>query len=137
MAKKPDKAIIIGVDAPIVPRLYRFCKEGHLPTINKLFLEQGVWAQNCMVPLPTITPPNWAAIATGASPSTNKIMDFNLHVPGDDLDKVHQGLFSDDVQAETLYEAIARVGKKSILLLESRGSEFLYKIPPTFNYLFY
>ena len=116
MAKKPNKAIIVGIDAPIVPRLYQYCKEGHLPTINRLFLEQGTWAKNCLVPLPTITPPNWSAIATGASPSTLHITDFNIHVPGDELDDWHQGLFSDDVQAETIYEALAGVGKKSILL---------------------
>ncbi len=116
MPKRPDKAIIIGLDAPIVPRLYRFAREGHLPTINRLFIEQGVWACNCLVPIPTITPPNWATIATGALPSTNEITDFNIHVPGDELTKSHQGLFSSDVHAETIYEAIARVGKKSILL---------------------
>ena len=116
MAKKAEKAIIVGIDAPIVPRLYRYCKEGHLPTINKLFVEGGVWAHNCLVPLPTVTPPNWAAISTGAWPSTVHITDFNVHVPGDELDNLHQGMFSPDVQAETLYEAITRAGKKSIIL---------------------
>ena len=116
MAKRADKAIIIGFDAPIVPRLYRFCKEGHLPNMNRLFIERGVWAQNCLVPLPTVTPPNWAAIATGAWPSTVHITDFNVHVPGDELNQTHQGFFSDDVHAETIYEALARAGKKSILL---------------------
>ena len=116
MAKKADKAIIIGIDGAIVPRLHRYCKEGHLPTINKLFVEQGTWAKNCLVPLPTVTPPNWAAISTGAWPSTVHITDFNIHVPGDELDDLHQGLFSDDVHAETLYEAISKVGKTSILL---------------------
>ena len=116
MAKKAEKAIIIGIDAPIIPRLHRFCKDGHLPTINKLFLEQGVWAKNCLVPLPTITPPNWAAISTGAWPSTCHITEFNIHVPGDELTEWHQGMFSADVQAETLYEALARTGKKSIIL---------------------
>jgi len=116
MAKRADKAIIIGLDAPIIPRLYEFCKEGHLPTINELFLDRGVWAWNCLVPLPTVTPPNWAAIATGAWPSTVEITDFNVHVPGDELNETHQGFFSDDVHAETIYEAIAREGRKSVLL---------------------
>ena len=115
MAKKANKAIIVGIDGTIVPRLYRFCKEGHLPTINKLFVEQGVWAKHCLVPLPTVTPPNWAAISTGTWPATAHVTDFNVHVPGAELDDVRQGLFSEDVQAETLYEALARVGKKSII----------------------
>jgi len=116
MAKKPDKVIIVGLDAPIIPRLHRFCKDGYLPVINRLFLEQGVWARNCLVPLPTVTPPNWAAIATGAWPSTVEITDFNVHIPGDELNETHQGFFSDDVHVETIYEAIAKAGKKSILL---------------------
>jgi predicted AlkP superfamily phosphohydrolase/phosphomutase len=116
MAKKPDKVIIVGLDAPIIPRLHKFCRDGYLPVINRLFLVQGVWARNCLVPLPTVTPPNWAAIATGAWPSTVEITDFNVHVPGDELNETHQGFFSDDVHAETIYEAIAKAGKKSILL---------------------
>jgi len=116
MTKKASKAIVVGIDAPIVPRLHRYCREGHLPTIKRLFVDGGVWAGNCLVPLPTVTPPNWAAISTGAWPSTVHITDFNVHVPGEPLNKTRQGMFSEDVQAETLYEALARVEKKSILL---------------------
>lgn len=116
MLKRPSKAIIIGLDGAIVPRLYRFCKEGYLPTINRIFMEEGVWARNCLVPMPAFTSPNWSAIATGAWPSTIEITDFNIHVPGDELNVTHRGLFSDDVHAETLYESMAKSGKKSILL---------------------
>jgi len=62
-----------------------YIKEGHLPAFRKL-MEGGVVANNCLVPLPTITPPNWASIATGAWPGTHQVTDFNVHVPGSPLD---------------------------------------------------
>ena len=69
MAGRPKKVIVLGLDAPIAPRLYKYCKEGKLPAIARV-INNGVWARNAMLPLPTITPPNWSAIATGAWPST-------------------------------------------------------------------
>ena len=57
MAKRPKKVIIFGLDAPIAPRLYKYAKEGKLPALAKV-INNGVWAKNCLVPLPTVTPPN-------------------------------------------------------------------------------
>jgi predicted AlkP superfamily phosphohydrolase/phosphomutase len=107
--------MVLGLDAPIAPRLYKYCKEGKLPALGKL-IDNGVWAKNAMVPFPTITPPNWTAIATGAWPCTAGITDFNIHQPGDPLDRTHGGFYSGDVKAEYVWNAIARAGKKSILI---------------------
>jgi len=107
--------MVLGLDAPIAPRLYRYAKEGKLPNIAK-FLQNGVWAKNAMVPLPTITPPNWTSIATGAWPSTHGVTDFNVHIPGDPLNRTHSGFSSDDVKAEYVWNAIARAGKKSVVI---------------------
>ena len=57
MAKAAKKVMVLGVDAPIVPRVHRWAMEGKLPTFKKL-LDEKVYAPNCLVPLPTITPPN-------------------------------------------------------------------------------
>lgn len=107
--------MILGLDAPIVPRLYKYCKEGKLPAIANI-IDNGVWAKNCMVPLPTITPPNWTSIVTGAWPSTIGVTDFNVHWPGDPLDRTHGGFYSGDVRAEYVWNAIARAGKKSVIV---------------------
>ncbi len=41
MPTSATKAMIIGLDAPIVPRLYDYAMKGHLPTIKGL-IERGV-----------------------------------------------------------------------------------------------
>lgn len=115
MAKSVKRVMIIGLDAPIAPRVYEYAKKGHLPNIKKL-IEEGIYALNCLVPYPTITPPNWVTVVTGAWPGTHGITDFNVHVPGDSLDVTHQGFFARDCQAEFLWEAAEKVGKKSIIV---------------------
>ena len=107
--------MVLGIDAPIVPRVYRMAKEGQLPALGKLMAE-GVFAPNCLPPFPTITPPNWTTIATGAWPGTHGITDFDGHIPGDPLDVTHQNFDAREIQAETLWQAAARVGKKTILV---------------------
>jgi len=114
MMKRPKKVMILGLDAPIVPRLYKYAMEGKLPTIARL-IRNGVWAKNCLVPLPTITPPNWTAIATGAWPSTAGITDFNVHYSGDPLNVTHGGFYSGDVRAEFVWNAIERIGKRAVV----------------------
>jgi len=112
---KVKKVMIIGVDAPITPRVRKFAAEGKLPTTKRL-LDSGVVANNCMVPYPTITPPNWTTIVTGAWPGTHGITCFHVYKPGDPLDRIHAGFDTRDTQAEFLWNAIGRVGKRSIVL---------------------
>lgn len=120
MAKRPKKAMIFGLDAPMSPRLYKYCKEGKLPALAKVI--NGVWGKNSMVPLPSITPANWSSIATGAWPSTSGITCFDVHIPGEALDRTHGGFFSGDLQAEPIWDALARAGKRSVVANYPGGS---------------
>ena len=115
MARRPKKVMILGLDAAIAPRLYKYCQEGKLPAMARV-LNNGVWAKNAMVPLPTITPSNWTSIVTGAWPSTHGVTCFNVHNPGEPLDQTHGGFYSGDVKAEFVWNAIARAGKKSVVV---------------------
>jgi len=115
MSPKPDKVVIIGLDAPIPERLYKYAMEGKLPNIRDL-ISKGVYAENCLVPHPTITPPNWTTIVTGAWIGTHGVTCFNMHKPGMPLDKTYPAFDSRDCEAEYLWESIARDGKKSIVL---------------------
>lgn len=40
MAIKPKKVMILGLDAPIAPRLYKYAREGKLPAFAKLLSER-------------------------------------------------------------------------------------------------
>ena len=115
MAKTAKKVMVLGVDAPIVPRLHRWAMEGKLPTFQKL-IHEGVYAPHCLVPLPTITPPNWTSIATGAWPGTHGITDFEAHTPGTPLDLTHKAFDSAEVLAEPIWTAAERAGKRTILM---------------------
>lgn len=126
MAKRPTKLVLIGLDAPIAPRVYRFAMDGELTTFKRL-IEGGVYAENCLVPFPTITPPNWTTIVTGATVGTHGITCFNLHKPGDPLDKIVQAFDSRDVKVEFIWNAAERVGKRSIII------NYPTTWPPTIN----
>ena len=115
MANRIEKVMVLGIDAPIVPRLRKYALAGKLPALKRLF-EEGTHAPNCLVPFPTITPPNWTTITTGAWPGTHGITDFEGHIPGDPLDKLHQNFDSTEVLAERIWEAAARAGKKTIIV---------------------
>lgn len=115
MTRRPRKVLVFGLDGPVAPRLLRYCREGKLPALAKV-IDNGVLAQNAMVPLPTATPANWTSIATGAWPSTHGITDYNVHNPGDALDRAHAAFYSGDVNAEFLWNAIAKAGKKSVVV---------------------
>ena len=117
MEKTPKKVVVIGLDCALPALIEQHIKEGHLPTFKKL-IEGGVIAENCLVPYPTITPPNWASIATGAWPGTHGITDFHMHVPGTtpDTTNVVQAFSSDRLQAEYIWDAADKAGKKCIVL---------------------
>jgi len=92
-------------------------KEGHLPTFKKL-IEEGVIADNCLVPYPTVTPPNWASIATGAWPGTHGITDFHVHNSGTTPVNANivQSFSSERCKAEYIWDAADKAGKKCIVL---------------------
>ncbi|MHB1132771.1 MAG: alkaline phosphatase family protein [Chloroflexota bacterium] len=109
------KVMVIGIDAPIAPQMYKYAQEGHMPRVKRL-LDNGVYGPNCLPPFPSITPPNWTTLATGATIRTHNISCFNVHEPGDELTEVHQGFDSSDVHAQYIWEAAEEVGKKAIVI---------------------
>ena len=80
------KVLILGVDG-VDPRLTRqYIDEGRMPNTAEL-LRRGA-AREDLVMLggqPTVTPPMWTTMATGAYPCTHGITCFNRK--GADLDE--------------------------------------------------
>ncbi|MHB1414731.1 MAG: alkaline phosphatase family protein, partial [Chloroflexota bacterium] len=112
---KAKKVMVIGLDCIIAPLVYKLAQEGRMPTVKKL-LDNGVYGVNCLPPYPSITPPSWATLATGAETTTHELTCFNYHVPGTALDDIRQGFDSAAVHTEFIWEAAAKVGKKSIVV---------------------
>jgi len=112
--ERPTKAMIIGWDAPIIKSVKKYIQEGKMPNLERL-ISNGVWAENCLVPHPTITPPNWTTIATGSWPGTHGITCFSMHKPGTPLNKTYQAFFSTDCQAEYIWQTIEKAGKRTIV----------------------
>jgi hypothetical protein len=109
------KIILIGLDAPIAHRIFEMSQAGDLPAFKRL-IDNGVYAENCLVPLPTVTPPNWTTISTGAWPGTHGITSFHTHLPGQPFLEEVQSWDSAQIQSETIWEAATRAGKRSIII---------------------
>ena len=117
MANTPKKVAVIGLDCALPHMIEKHIKEGKLPAFKKL-IDDGTLAENCLAPFPTVTPPNWACIATGAWDGTHGITDFHVHQPGTSPinENVVQAFSSERIKAEYIWDAADRAGKKCIVL---------------------
>ena len=113
MSSRPKKVIVLGWDGAH-PEMIRRYKD-HLPNLYRL-MGRGVFAVNCLPPFPTITPPNWTSIATGAWPGTHGLTCFWMHHEGDELDHLSTAFDSSKNRAEYIWEAMERAGKTPIVL---------------------
>lgn len=115
--KKPKRVAIIGFDCALPELVEKHISEGLLPNFKKL-KERGIFAENCLGAYPTITPPNWTTIATGAWPGTHGVTDFWLNKPGETPNDLNtrQAYDSEKVQAEFIWDALDKVGKKCVVL---------------------
>ncbi len=113
--KKTDKVIVLGVDG-FDPRLAKyFMDQGKMPAL-KTYMEKGA-ARGDMVLLggmPTVTPPMWTTLATGAYPVTHGITAFFGQHP-DKLDTCTYNLDSRLCRAEQLWNVTAEAGKKTLV----------------------
>lgn len=115
--KAPKKIALLGFDCALTSLVRKHIDEGICPNFKKVF-ESGTVAENCLVPFPTITPPNWTVMATGAWPGTNNVTDFWRAVPGETPcgANTHNSFNWEYVTSESIWEAAERAGKKSVIL---------------------
>jgi len=112
---QPIKMMLFGLDGASPELIEMFVKKGELPHIAKL-IKNGVFAENALSFYPTITPPNWTSITTGACIGTHGVIGFYNRHPGDPPEKFHSGFDTRECKAEYLWNAAERDGKKSIIL---------------------
>lgn len=121
-----NKVLVLGLDG-MDPRLTKqHLLEGIMPNLEKL-LKNGS-ARDDLVMLgshPTITPPMWTTLATGAHPYTHGITDFWRQNP-EKLDTYGYALDSNLCHAEQMWNVTAEAGLKT-LVFHWPGSSW----PPT------
>ena len=111
---KASKVAVLGVDA-MDPRLTRkYIDMGIMPNTKKL-MEAGAAREDLVLlgALPTVTPPQWTTLATGAYPSTHGITAF--YRQGGDLDMVNLNFDSTKCHAEQMWNVTAEAGKKTLV----------------------
>ena len=113
----PKKMAMLGFDSAMLHFIEDLIKDGYLPNFKKLF-DKGTVADEAYCPYPTVTPPNWATLATGATAGTHQVTDFWVHKEGNNptSDNASPAFNAFHVQAQTIWEAAAKEGKKSIVL---------------------
>ena len=97
------------------PRLTRkYVDMGLMPNVKKL-IEMGACREDLTLlgALPTVTPPQWTTLATGAYPSTHGITAF--YRQGGDLDMVNLNFSSEHCHAEQMWNVTAEAGMKTLV----------------------
>lgn len=110
-----EKILLLGIDG-MDPRLTRkYVDEGKLPNVKKL-IERGACRKDLVLlgAQPTVTPPMWTTLATGAYPMTHGITCF-FRQSEDDLDTMAYNLDSRLCHAEQLWNVFAESGKKTLV----------------------
>jgi predicted AlkP superfamily phosphohydrolase/phosphomutase len=122
------KLIVLGIDGMDPATTKRLVEAGRLPHI-KQYLERGAARQelNMLGAHPTITPPCWTTLATGAYPGTHGITCYWRQSP-ESLDAVVYNMDSRNCRAEQLWNVTAAAGLKT-LVWHWPGSAW----PPTSN----
>lgn len=142
MKAKPKKLLMLGLDAALPDLLKRFTEEGCMPNCKKL-MENGFFSR-VITTFPPLTAAAWGAITSGAGPGTAAIPSLMVHEPGEPLDQWHTSFDRRMLKAETLWEAGARAGKKTVLMnwpvtypmKIDRGIQLAASLNPPFRYFY-
>ncbi|MFQ5486676.1 MAG: alkaline phosphatase family protein, partial [Desulfobacterales bacterium] len=140
--KKKQKLLMLGIDAALPELITKFTQEGSMPVTKKL-IEKG-WFSRMTTTFPPLTAAAWGAITTGAGPGTAGIPSLMVHKPGEPLDKWHTSFCRHILEAETLWEAGAKVGLNSVLvnwpvtwpLKLEKGIQVAASLNPPFRYFY-
>jgi len=116
MAEKAKRAALIGYDCLIPKRLESMLAEGGLENFRKFMAEGSFIPEGYN--LPTVTPPSWATICTGAYPRTHGVEDYYYYHEGRSLDykETTQAFGSDIMTAQTIWDAWDKEGKKCLVV---------------------
>lgn len=110
-----NKIIILGVDG-MDPRLtLKYVAQGKMPNTKKI-IDRGAQRGDLIMlgGQPTVTPPMWTTLATGAYPVTHGITCY-YRSSKDGLDIREYNMDSRNCKAEQLWNVFAEAGKKTLV----------------------
>ncbi|MCD8019668.1 MAG: alkaline phosphatase family protein [Clostridiales bacterium] len=109
------KLLILGIDGMDQRITTKLLNEGRLPNIKNI-LDRGTSGKDVSMlgAVPTITPPCWTTLATGAYPGTHGITCYWKQSP-DSLDAVVYNMDSRNCTAEQLWNVTAEAGLKTLV----------------------
>ena len=110
-----NKLLVLGVDG-MDPRISkRMMDDGRMPNLKK-FREKGSTRDDMVLlgAIPTITPPCWTTLATGAYPGTHGITCYWRQSP-DSLDAVVYNMDSRHCTAEQMWNVTTEAGLKTLV----------------------
>lgn len=109
---KAEKILVLGIDG-MDPRLSKYhMEQGYMPNLKE-FLKRGSSREDLVLlgAHPTITPPMWTTLATGAYPVTHGITDFWLQ-DQNNLGIIKYGFDSRNCKAEQLWNVLPKAERK-------------------------
>lgn len=110
-----DKVLILGVDGFEPSLAKQFMDEGRMPSLKK-YVERGSARENLVLlgAHPTVTPPMWTTLATGAYPATHGIISFFNPHP----EKAGTSVYALDSRmclAEPFWNVAAEAGRNTLV----------------------
>lgn len=110
-----NKVLVLGVDG-LDPKLTnKYINEGIMPNTKKLIKLGSAREDLKMIGgQPTVTPPMWTTLATGANPCTHGITEYYANTQ-DRLDVLLYNFDSTRCKAEALWNVTAESGKKTLV----------------------
>ena len=110
-----EKILVLGIDG-FEPKLAKkYMDEGKMPNLKK-FQALGSSREDLVLlgAVPTVTPPLWTTLSTGAYPGTHGITCFFGQDP-ENLDNIIYNLDSRRCKAEQLWDVFAEAGKQTLV----------------------
>ncbi len=110
-----DKVLVLGVDGFEPSLAKKFMEQGRMPALKK-FVEKGSAREDLILlgAHPTVTPPMWTTLATGAYPATHGIISFFNPHP----EKIGTSIYALDSRmclAEPFWNVAAEAGKNTLV----------------------
>lgn len=109
-----EKIMLLGIDAMDPGLTKKYMERGVMPNVEKL-MQRGSCRSDLVLlgAQPTITPPCWTTLSTGAYPATHGITCFKKQ--GTELDDLVYGMSSSICKAEQLWDCFVEAGKKTLV----------------------